>query len=209
MSRLRAYIYLLHLRRLKTERLKSSIVFQIAPTLIMSAIIRSDSHHRSTFNQVSIALASCFLLQHHGVEAYQLLVNDSSVDGIYPFSLEIHSILDVNTSAVVGELYQDYIYNADGTTRVGTHQGFAFNFDNGTQFNSNDILFLDDGEINSMDPYIVSATGAYKRNSLGRCLIGRWCRMNHMRRKFYLSSLMKRMFSLIQSMRTTAFYHFA
>jgi hypothetical protein len=126
----------------------------------MKALDRPSNHY------FSFALASCFLL-HHGVEAYQLLVNDSSVDGVYPFYQEMHSILDENTSAVIGEMYQDYIYNANGTIRVGTHQGFAFNFDNGTKFNSNDILFLDDGEIYSMDPYIVSATGAYEKYQHG------------------------------------------
>ncbi|KAK1737974.1 hypothetical protein QTG54_011268 [Skeletonema marinoi] len=122
------------------------------------------------FHQVSFALASCVLLQHqHGVDAYQLLLNDSSVDGASPFYQELHSILDENTSVVVGEMYQDYIYNANGTTRVGTHQGFAFNFDNSTQFNSNGILFLDDGEINSMDDgsIIVSATGAWEKYQYG------------------------------------------
>lgn len=128
----------------------------------------SLNSNRDPFNQGCIALVSCFLLfQHHGVEAYQLLVNDSSVDGLYPFYQEMHSVLDDNSSEVVGEMYQDYIYNANGTTRFGTHQGFAFNFDNGTQFNSNDIFFLDDGEINSMDPYIVSATGAYEKYQFG------------------------------------------
>jgi len=122
------------------------------------------------FHQVSFALASCVLLQHqHGVDAYQLLINDSSVDGASPFYQELHSILDENTSVVVGEMYQDYIYNANGTTRVGTHQGFAFNFDNSTQFNSNGIFFLDDGEINSMNDgsIIVSATGAWEKYQYG------------------------------------------
>mmetsp|Transcript_8828 Transcript_8828/g.21444 ORF Transcript_8828/g.21444 Transcript_8828/m.21444 type:complete len:498 (-) Transcript_8828:240-1733(-) len=109
-------------------------------------------------------LAACSILQIVVAEAYDthLVVNDSNGK---TYSQNIYSNVDSNNgtaSTVIGEMYQDDLFDVNGT-RVGTHQGFAFNFDNGTQFNSNGIIFTTTGEVNFIDSYIVSATGEYAK----------------------------------------------
>jgi len=65
----------------------------------------------------------------------QYIVNDTNFSTFYQ-SIYVNSTDP--QSRVIGELYQDIIFDASGNNRVGTHQGFAFNFDNSsTPYNSN------------------------------------------------------------------------
>lgn len=73
--------------------------------------------------------------------------------------IKLYSNVDNNgTISEVGELYQDDLYDPITGEFKGTHQGFSFNFNNGTQFDNNDILVLNDGTINFIDDYIITAT---------------------------------------------------
>ena len=70
----------------------------------------------------------------------------------------------------IGERFQNPAIN-DAGERIGTSQGFAFNFaPNSTSdpANRNWIFFLDDGQVEVMDQTIVSATGSYEKYSGGR-----------------------------------------
>ncbi|EJK47189.1 hypothetical protein THAOC_34112, partial [Thalassiosira oceanica] len=65
-----------------------------------------------------------------------IVTNDTNSSTL--FYQPIHANSTDPQSRVIGELYQDIILDASGNNRVGTHQGFAFNFDNSsTPYNAN------------------------------------------------------------------------
>lgn len=96
----------------------------------------------------------------------QFVVNDTNSSTFYQ---PIHANSTDPQSRVIGELYQDRIFDASGNNRVGTHQGFAFNFGNSSVlYNSNDILFFGNaGELNTIDTYILSGSGDFEKFSGG------------------------------------------
>mmetsp|Transcript_34683 Transcript_34683/g.77815 ORF Transcript_34683/g.77815 Transcript_34683/m.77815 type:complete len:452 (-) Transcript_34683:686-2041(-) len=99
----------------------------------------------------------------------QFIVNDTNSSTFYQ---PIHANSTDPQSRVIGELYQDIILDASGNNRVGTHQGFAFNFGNSSAlYNSNDILFFGNaGELNLIDTYILSGSGDFEKFSGGYTL---------------------------------------
>jgi len=84
---------------------------------------------------------------------------------------------DGATGEVIGGMFQDDIYDETGQTRLGTNQGYYFDFpgnysayatndtdgDSSAYSNANLILFLEEGEIHMMNDAIVSGTGIYER----------------------------------------------
>lgn len=99
-----------------------------------------------------------------------IVTNDTNSSTL--FYQPIHANSTDPQSRVIGELYQDIILDASGNNRVGTHQGFAFNFDNSsTPYNANDILFFGNaGELNLIDTYILSGSGDFEKFSGGYTL---------------------------------------
>ena len=94
------------------------------------------------------------------VSAYDFLIrNDNTgTDGNY-----FKEIRDGLTGDWIGEMYQDSVFDSAGR-RLGINQGYSFDFDNGTSYNDNNILFLNEGnEIYWMDNAIIVATGMYKQ----------------------------------------------
>ena len=92
--------------------------------------------------------------------AYDFIIRNTgnNTDGNY-----YQEITDGLTGEWIGEMYQDSVFDAFGR-RIGTNQGYSFDFDNGTSYNDNNILFLGDGnEIYWMDSAIISATGVYEQ----------------------------------------------
>ena len=121
-----------------------------------------------------------------------IVTNDTSSAAVYR---PIYANSTDPQSRVIGELFQDVIFDASGNNRVGTHQGFAFNFDNSsTPYNANgkrdkspvpicrirssitpclskDILFFGNaGELNLIDTYILSGSGEFEKFSEGYAL---------------------------------------
>ncbi|KAL7555038.1 hypothetical protein ACHAWF_018637 [Thalassiosira exigua] len=71
-------------------------------------------------------------------------------------------IKDPNTSDWIGEKYRFVVEDPATGAKLGTLQGYSFNFNNLTSFNGNNVLLYDDGSvINFIDDYILSATGEY------------------------------------------------
>lgn len=89
--------------------------------------------------------------------SYNLLLNNSA--GNYHYNKNLTD----GSGVVIGGLYQDSVFDPAGNF-LGINQGYAFNFDNGTSFNYNNVLFLGEGqEIYWMDYAIIRATGTYRR----------------------------------------------
>lgn len=74
------------------------------------------------------------------VRGYDLLVKSTATENI---SFYHQPILDGSTQKYIGEMYQSPLYNISNENRVGINQGYGFSFNNGTEFNRNDIYFLD------------------------------------------------------------------
>ena len=84
---------------------------------------------------------------------------------------------DGATGEVFGGIFQDDVYDETGQTRLGTNQGYYFDFpadhgaysandtdgDSSAYSNANIILFLEEGELHVMNDKIVSGTGIYQR----------------------------------------------
>ena len=73
--------------------------------------------------------------------AYDFIIRNTgnNTDGNY-----YQEITDGLTGEWIGEMYQDSVFDAFGR-RIGANQGYSFDFDNGTSYNDNNILFLGDG----------------------------------------------------------------
>jgi hypothetical protein len=104
------------------------------------------------------ALLAVLMRLFASVSAYNFIIRNNSTKGDY-----YQEITDGTTGEWIGEMYQDSVFDAFGR-RIGTNQGYSFDFDNRTSYNFNNILFLGDGnEIYWMDGAIISATGIYEQ----------------------------------------------